>query len=255
MKVFPVRTRETNLMYIVVGREKNLILVDAIDIPAIKECLSSNKIEYSSTIALTTHSHPDHNSGNPKLEEHFPGITIYAGSSRSYAHHLSKDREAFVFGDFSVTPIHTPCHTLDSLSYLVRGSSGEESAIFVGDTLFYLGCGKFFEGPAEMMAKSLQAITSVPEQTTVYYGHNYNLANLQFRLEFAPSPNLPEKEFLTVGEEKKWNLFINTDLLATRPEFSALSPVARLKKLRELKDAWNPGSSAASPAPRHPQGL
>jgi glyoxylase-like metal-dependent hydrolase (beta-lactamase superfamily II) len=73
---------------------------------------------------------------------------------------------------FSVLDI--PGHTRAHVAYYRAG------ALFCGDTLFACGCGKLFEGPAEQMYASLQKLAALPDETKVYCGHEYTLANIRF---------------------------------------------------------------------------
>ena len=66
---------------------------------------------------------------------------------------------------------------------LIRGSilqTDDESHIFVGDTLFSLGCGRCLEGTPEELFASLQRIKALPQETRVHFGHEYTLRNFEF---------------------------------------------------------------------------
>jgi hydroxyacylglutathione hydrolase len=58
--------------------------------------------------------------------------------------------------------------------------------VFVGDTLFAMGCGRLFEGTAETMWISLDRLRRLPPETTVYCGHDYDAANARFALTVDP---------------------------------------------------------------------
>lgn len=249
MLVFPINVRDTNIMYAVIGECKNLILVDPIDPEKVCKVLEKHNIEYTSAISLTTHGHEDHNSGNPLLSKHFQDIVIYAGSNRSYKHKTCKDGEEIVHGDIVVRCISTPCHTTDSFCFYLTQKYTNDAHIFVGDTLFYLGCGKFFEGNAQMMQSSLEKISGIPPHTIVRYGHDYKRPNLAFLKTVLGSVEDPEPEntFLTVGQEKKHNPFINTELLSRISEFTPLTSTERLALLRRKKDLYKLSQSRKIP--------
>ncbi len=116
---------------------------------------------------------------------------------------------------FSVLDI--PGHTRAHIAYYGAG------ALFCGDTLFACGCGRLFEGTAEQMYASLQKLAALPEDTKVYCGHEYTLANIGFaktvepqnaalraresrdrKLRDAGKPTLPS----TLGEERATNPFL-----------------------------------------------
>ncbi|XP_022145826.1 hydroxyacylglutathione hydrolase 2, mitochondrial-like [Momordica charantia] len=68
------------------------------------------------------------------------------------------------------------------ISFYFPGSA----AIFTGDTLFSLSCGKLFEGTPEQMLSSLKKITSLPDDTNIFCGHEYTLSNSKFALSIEP---------------------------------------------------------------------
>ena len=102
----------------------------------------------------------------------------------------------------------------------------EEKCLFSGDTLFYLGCGRVFEGTMDQMWLSLVKLRSLPDDTTVYCGHEYTLSNMKFA-KYIDSENalldevsleiknkreklLPTVPF-NLGVEKKINPFLKAD--------------------------------------------
>ena len=102
----------------------------------------------------------------------------------------------------------------------------EEKCLFSGDTLFYLGCGRVFEGTMDQMWLSLLKLRSLPEDTSVYCGHEYTLSNMKFANYIDPNnallnkisleiKNKREKGLPTVpfnlGVEKKINPFLRAD--------------------------------------------
>ncbi|KAI5172263.1 hydroxyacylglutathione hydrolase [Nematocida sp. LUAm3] len=238
MQVFSFNALETNLMYLVI-EQSVAVLIDPIEPQKIKDFLNEKKLSFSSIISLTTHHHLDHSGGNIHLEALFPGIKIYAGSNKSFSHHICKDKDAIEEENMKIQCISTPCHTLDSISYYITSSSSDTPCLFTGDTLFYLGCGKFFEGSPQMMVDSLSKLLSCPPNTLIYYGHDYKENNLRFRKEIVSPPvDLPESIFLSVEQEKKYNLFANPSLLDNLEEFKSLSHVERVALLRRKKDAF-----------------
>lgn len=233
-------TGRTNWMYLIEGEQGTVLLVDAYEPPRLKQYLAERGIVPSRLGALTTHGHADHNAGNPQLEAAFPGIVIYAGSNRSHTHRVCQHNDLLEYPDLHVRCLHVPCHTADSFAYFVQSNSSSEKGLFVGDTLFYLGCGKFFEGTPQMMQRCFDTLMSCPGDTTIYPGHDYNENNLRFRQHLLGEALAPsDSRFLTVDQEKKDNPFINTELLAGLPEFAALSPLDRLALLRAKKDDWS----------------
>ncbi|MHA1547769.1 MAG: hydroxyacylglutathione hydrolase [Alphaproteobacteria bacterium] len=134
---------------------------------------------------LTTHHHDDHTKGNLPLKEEY-GCTIIGpaggGSSIPGIDRKVGQGETFEFGGFDVSVLETPGHTLDHISYYIPAAA----VVFAADTLFAVGCGRIFEGTPAMMWDSLQKLAALPDDTTVYCGHEYTAANIRFALSVEP---------------------------------------------------------------------
>ena len=61
-----------------------------------------------------------------------------------------------------------------------------EKLVFTGDTLFVMGCGRLFEGDAQMMWASLSKLMALPDDTTIYCSHEYTATNSTFALSVDP---------------------------------------------------------------------
>ena len=90
------------------------------------------------------------------------------------------DGEEFDFDTMKIQCLHTPGHTQGHICYYIR--DGERKAVFTGDILFRGGAGRFFEGSADDAFLSFQKIMSLPEETEIYCGHEYTIANYRFAL-------------------------------------------------------------------------
>ena len=118
--------------------------------------------------------------------------------------------------------LETPGHTLDHISYVFDG----EKAVFAADTLFSIGCGRVFEGNYPMMWDSLLKLRALPDDFSLYCGHEYTASNVKFALTIEPdnpalkaraeevarlrADNKPTIPTL-LGEEKKANVFLRAD--------------------------------------------
>ena len=169
---------------------------------------------------LATHHHADHVGGIAQLLEQYR-VPVY-GPKKEPIPTLTRPVSE---GDsvsipelgavFSVLDI--PGHTRAHVAYYGAG------ALFCGDTLFACGCGRLFEGTAEQMYASLEKLRALPDDTKVYCGHEYTLANIGFAKNVEPGnaalreresrdrrtreagrPTLPS----TLGEEKATNPFL-----------------------------------------------
>jgi hydroxyacylglutathione hydrolase len=138
------------------------------------------------THLLLTHHHQDHVQGTEALKRHFPQMKIVG--ARKDAHRLPDLDIAVAGGDeidlgaARARVIETPGHTLGHIAYYFF----EDETIFVGDTLFSLGCGRVFEGTMEEMRLSLETLANLPSETRIYCGHEYTQANGRFAVTVDP---------------------------------------------------------------------
>ena len=71
-----------------------------------------------------------------------------------------------------------PGHTLGHIAWWFS----DACKVFVGDTLFSLGCGRLFEGTAAQMWASMQRLRALPDDTLVYCAHEYTASNCAFAM-------------------------------------------------------------------------
>jgi len=157
--------------------------IDAPDDGAVLAALQEKN--WDLTHILTTHHHGDHTAGNIRLKDvtkctiigpeaeadNIPGIDIKVSHG-----------ESIEFGGFTVDVIKTPGHTAGHVSYFIP----KAGVVFVGDTLFAMGCGRLFEGTPRIMWSSLCRLKALPPETLIYCGHEYTLANARFALTIEP---------------------------------------------------------------------
>ncbi|TYG77893.1 hypothetical protein ES288_D02G012300v1 [Gossypium darwinii] len=138
------------------------------------------------TYILNTHHHHDHTGGNAELKARYGAKVIGSGIDKDRIPGIDivlNDGDKWMFAGHEVHVIETPGHTRGHISFYFPSSA----AIFTGDTLFSLSCGKLFEGTPEQMLSSLQRIMSLPDDTNIYCGHEYTLqSNSKFALSMEP---------------------------------------------------------------------
>src|SRR5262245_23786457 len=134
---------------------------------------------------LVTHKHLDHIEGIPALQAAYDcqviGPEASAAETGMYDRTL-KNGGTFELAGRTVHVIATPGHTLDHVSLHIP----LEKLVFVGDTIFALGCGRVIEGDHAMMWDSLKKLRALPDDTELYCGHEYTLANAKFALTVDP---------------------------------------------------------------------
>ncbi|MGD9762274.1 MAG: hydroxyacylglutathione hydrolase [Candidatus Binatia bacterium] len=203
---------------------------------------------------LPTHHHYDHVGGNIALLEAHPDLAVYGVDERIPGlTRCVQDGDRLRLGALSAQVMFIPAHTSGHIAYYFAA----EQAVFTGDTLFAGGCGRLFEGDAAMMIKSLSKLSGLPEDTRVYFGHEYTEKNLRFALTLEPRNRaLVEKHAwaaaernrgavttpTTIASEKATNPFLRWDspeLRATLKERFPdlpLDDVSVFAKTRALKD-------------------
>ncbi|SDR28010.1 hydroxyacylglutathione hydrolase [Pseudovibrio sp. Tun.PSC04-5.I4] len=160
----------------------------AIDVPEAAPYLEVLKeTGWKLTDILITHHHWDHVGGLTELSEKTGAKVTGPERARQHLTGLNKfveDGDDILVGPIAVKAIGTPGHTLDHISWWFQ----EAGIAHTGDTLFALGCGRVFEGDAEMMWASLSHLANtLPPETTIYCGHEYTLANAKFALTIDPN--------------------------------------------------------------------
>jgi hydroxyacylglutathione hydrolase len=135
------------------------------------------------TQVWNTHHHWDHSGGNLAMKE-ATGCTVSGPAAETIPGRdapLSEGSELRI-GDHVGRAIEIPGHTLGHVALVFD----DDRIAFVGDTMFAMGCGKLFEGTAQQMYRSLQRIAELPEDTKLYCGHEYTLANGKFAAHAEP---------------------------------------------------------------------
>ena len=224
IKIIQIPALADNYIYIVIDKDtKKTACIDPSESQPVLLFLEENDINLD--YILNTHHHSDHVGGNLKLKKktgcwvvgpeidkrRIPGIDI-----------CLKHNEEFKLGKTVLNVFEIPGHTLGHICFY----SKINNALFCGDTLFSLGCGRLFEGSPEQMWNSLKLLRRLPDETIVYCAHEYTLSNSSFAIEIDPDNKFLQKKVAEVrdkrkhrmptiptslGEEKKTNPFLRAD--------------------------------------------
>ncbi len=229
------------------------VLVDAPDPVPIAAAL--DEAGWKLTHILVTHHHPDHVQGIPALKTRFRPLVI--GPAREAVKIGTLDRsvrdgEVLSIGGTPVHVIATPGHTLGHVAYHLP----EPDLMFVGDTLFALGCGRLFEGTPEQMWASLARLrTLASDDTAIYCGHEYTLSNAHFACAIDPDNHALTIRAREVAEarqaglatvpsrmglEKATNPFLRCDVadFVDGLDLDDRSPAAVFAHVRQAKDRF-----------------
>lgn len=244
---------EDNYAYLVRDTETSKVAV--VD-PSVAAGVASHlkQLDWSLDYILNTHHHYDHVGGNLELKESFGAkvVGFEGDSDRIPGLDIGlKQNDSFPLGRSKATILKAPGHTNGHILFWFS----EAQALFSGDTLFSLGCGRLFEGTAGQMWESLKRLTELPGSTRLYCGHEYTEANAAFALTVDPSnvqlleksrrikqqrqknePTVPS----TLDEEFACNPFLRSGDMEIKKnlQMEQASDAAVFAEIRRRKDAF-----------------
>lgn len=222
MEIFPVPVLNDNYVWLIHNSEtgETAAVDPSVAEPVLKAAADR---DWPLTQVLNTHWHPDHTGGNEGIKA-ATGCTITAPAEAERVSEVDRvvaegDRVTVAGAEAVVWDI--PAHTAGHIAYYFE----DEGMIFVGDTMFAMGCGRLFEGTAEQMYSNMQRIAGLPGDVRIYCGHEYTLANARFA-EKAEPDNAAVKRRLadvkllrdegkvtlptTVAQERETNPFVRS---------------------------------------------
>ena len=237
MRIEIIKCLQDNYSYLIIDKNNlKACVVDPSEASPIINFVEKKKLKL--VYILNTHHHYDHVGGNLELKRKYnskvigfkedkkriPGIDI-----------LVEDNQIWNEDNFEAKIYHVPGHTSGHIAFHFF----KEKKLFIGDTLFSLGCGRIFEGTNEEMFNSLNKIKKIPDDTEIYCGHEYTLQNSKFCLAH-DSTNLNLKNKILEIEGKLKNglptipTFLKDELKCNI--FLKAKDVESFSKLRDLKD-------------------
>ena len=237
MKIEIIKCLEDNFSYLLIDEiNKYAIVIDPSEAePIINKVENLNlKLKF----IMNTHHHYDHVGGNKKLKKIYDSKVIGFYEDRHRIPEIDifvKNNQVWKDGIFEAKVFHIPGHTSGHICFYFN----KQKALFSGDTLFSLGCGRVFEGTYDDMFNSLQLIKSLPLDTKIYFGHEYTLKNSDFCLEHDPN----NSELISKIKSVKYQLAIGQPTVPSTLEeelqsniFLRSKNVETFSKLRHLKD-------------------
>lgn len=190
-----------------------------------------------------THWHPDHVGGAGAIAGAGARVTGPEGERAKIAaqgvslDHGVGEGDTLRLGDHEATVMVVPGHTAGHIAF----HFADDGAIFTGDTLFAMGCGRLFEGNAGQMHANMRRFAALDDATVVYCGHEYTLSNGRFALSVdgenaALRARMDDVERLRAAGEATVPTTIALER-ATNPFFRARD-ADDLARLRAAKDAF-----------------
>ena len=253
LEIEQIPTRTDNYVYLIKESGQGKVgVIDPSDAEPVIETL--DHLGWELTHIINTHHPNDQTGGNLELKEKYGCIVVgpLADHDRIAGIDIDvKDGDTYSFGDAIARVYDTPGHTRGHIAYWFD----ESKALFCGDTLFALGCGRVFEGTFEQMWESLGKLRALPDDTMVYCAHEYTQANANFAitvetgnqklmeraaeinsLRAANQPTVPS----LLGLEKETNPFLRADIktLAEAVGMPSASPVEVFSEVRTRKDSF-----------------
>ncbi len=168
-----------NYAYILEGTNKDCVIIDPGESDPVTKFI--DRYTLRPVAVLNTHHHGDHVAGNANLKKRYNIPVIGPDAERSKISGMDrgvKDGDTLTICGIDLFVIATSGHTMGHVVFYAP----REKALFTGDTLFSLGCGRLMEGHADDMFTSLQKIKTLPADTMIYCGHEYTQSNGRFAI-------------------------------------------------------------------------
>jgi len=211
------------------------VIDPAVAAPVLAE---AEKRGWTITQIWNTHWHPDHVGGNAEIKAatacritgpaaeaaKIPGLDVAV-----------KEGDSARLGHLRADVWEVPAHTAGHIAYHLS----DAGAIFVGDTLFAMGCGRLFEGTAEQMFANMQRLALLDGDTRAYCAHEYTLSNGRFAVSVDPdNADLAARMSAVTAMRERGEPTVPTTVAlerATNP-FMRARDAEELARLRAAKD-------------------
>jgi len=253
LELYIVPLRNDNYSYVIHDRaSQQTLVIDPSETEPLMTFLSDRG--FGLDLIIDTHHHDDHTHGNSGLQNVFGSKIVssqYDAEKRRIPGTLEvglNDGDRLRFSDYHFRVLTTPGHTLGHICLVLEGANW----LFCGDTLFALGCGRLFEGTPGIMWESFKKLRALPDETLVFCGHEYTLANARFASHIlGPLPGLQDYiktqntrhtvEGRTIPSRLKDEKLYNPFFLSDQPKLRSLGsdPVSVFAEVRRQKDHFS----------------
>jgi hydroxyacylglutathione hydrolase len=181
LRITAIPAFDDNYIWLLTAGGNACAVVDPGDEDPVLDVLEKQGLELR--YILLTHHHPDHAGGVPDLLDRYQATVFGPADNRiPFVHQVCRDGDLISLtalnAEFRV--LEVPAHTRSHIAFY------GENVLFSGDTLFSVGCGRFFEGTAADMQASLDKLAALPADTKNYCAHEYTQSNCAFALQVEP---------------------------------------------------------------------
>lgn len=187
-----------------------------------------------------THWHPDHTGGNAGIKA-ATGCTVIAPAAEAAriptADRLVGEGDEVRLGAHVARVMEVPAHTAGHIAY----HFADDGVVFVGDTLFAMGCGRLFEGTPAQMFANMRRLGALPPETRVYCAHEYTQSNGRYALVAEPDNDAIRERMAEVDRARaagEATVPTTIGLEQTTNPFLRAASVAILAERRAAKDAF-----------------
>lgn len=241
MDVHQIPARKDNYIYLLEDRGlDHCAVIDATDVNLIEQFCSSQNKRLSAI--FVTHHHEDHINGIARLVAKYQ-CEVYVAHFDAHripgATKLVKDNDVVFYGPHALTVFSTPGHTLGHVSYY----DSAHGRLFCGDVIFRFGCGRLFEGTAQMMQQTLSRLRELPDETLIYCAHEYTQSNVNFCQKLEPQneyvknfQQAPPTVPFRLKEQKDQSPFFRWDDPTLQALLKTTSDVETFARVRELRN-------------------
>jgi len=242
-----------NYAYLVYDADEGVCaVVDPSEPEPVRNALAGRGLHL--THILNTHHHFDHTGGNLPLKDEFGAVIVGPEKDRDRIPGIDigvSEEALWQLGTHTARILEIPAHTRAHIAFAFEN----DKAVFTGDTLFAMGCGRLFEGTPQMMWNSLSKLMRLEGNMAVYCGHEYTLNNGRFALTLEPGnehlqwrvaevQRLREKNLPTIPSAIELERMTNPFLRPNSPEIRATlgmgnaTDVEVFAEMRRRKDAF-----------------